>query len=341
MKYPRAEHQRPLPHTCERPVYNPYSPKRTLNPNWKWKNDKLVFGSKPRDLSGVVDIALTNAEGLSGLSAAIGGLIIVYENGHVQYASTFRVGPQKWLTADHNTHPEEVSGSMIEHLYVTTELELPFQQQRGIDDILQELGTFYACTKIALPHRAQQDVDPRSGLAWHVENDFCFLHVPDDTSTIYMFPTGVELKEKDAVGVFGYHMPINQTYIVDAFGKDEFTVTKICDIFNGFNRKSLSPGQLLAPLTRENCFDLQLINHSCSSLPGSSGSVCGMLASPGYFIGVHIGSWSKPSVAENNYNLMLSIHHAEFADAYFNVVYPFLSDVDKLRVQSYKDRHTK
>jgi hypothetical protein len=347
----QPEHRMALRHTCERPIVNPYRSKSQLNPNWKWNRngDKLSISQKPKGLKQVVAFTEENIEKLSKLESKFGSLIIKYENGHYKFASAFRVGPKKWATAGHSLDYEQSTRSIVDKLYITLEHELPYSGHYvELDDYLDE-HQYFACTKIAYTsastdERVIEDKDPlrMDKKAWTDKSDFLFLHVPDDDSEDFLLPHSVPVDKEEYICLLGYHLPVEQSWIEDHFGRDEYTVSKLRDTFHGFNKKSMSPGHIMSH-SKE-----RLLAHSSSSLPGSAGSAVVLLKHPDYFTAVHIGAWERERNNDqefmldvnNNYNLAVSIHHPAFVIEYFKHIYSILPETAQKLVKPYLDLHS-
>lgn len=336
----------PQKYCTEKPIINREKKRRFLNPNFKWNptNQQLVLCGTSFPPAETVR---TNREEFSKLSDCIGSIMMVYENGHTNFASAFRVAPDIWATAQHNLDDEDITESKLVDLYLSVGHEIPSSTlELGITELLNvyeytpcEVLSKQACLTLPI----EEDVDPQSSRAREPSNDFAFLKCQPDgnKNDCVLIPYAGDIDPRMEMAVVGFNLPIDRRFITRMF-KDEnaddhlVTMQKFANVFNDYRRKSLSPGYVLSANSK-------LLAHTASTTPGSSGSATIALYRDNgcfFFIGIHVGSWPTDLVSDNNYNNSVSVHHPCFVLEYAQRVYPCLTGATKNLAYQYLAKHT-
>ncbi|KAL0491408.1 hypothetical protein AKO1_002426, partial [Acrasis kona] len=329
----------------ERPIFDPFvrndqEPK--MNPNWPFREGLLKMYSKPKHLKQLCAMVEENVQNVSKLGQFCASLIITYENKHINFASTFRVGSNFWCTARRNTLPEDLTESPVKTLHLLLSEDIPEVGDYPSFDLLADdplySGKLVECDFVVPDNRFRgvydvDDVDLRSGLARADKSDFVFLESESDNLTGALLPYSEELKSMDQVGVLGYNLPVIESTLERMFGDQHVRFSTISSLFNRFNKKSLSPGNILDGVSD------RIFPHSCSTLHGASGSAVVSLSQVGFFCGIHIGGWSKSQVENNNYNMACSVNHPAFVLEYVKNVLPLLDDKERSQIAPYLKKH--
>ncbi|KAL0484366.1 hypothetical protein AKO1_005069 [Acrasis kona] len=291
--------------------------------------------SKPKHLKQLCAMVEQNIQSVSKLGQFCASLIITYENGHMNFASVFRIGSNFWCTARHNTLPEDLTESPVKTLHLLLSEDIPGVGDSNDPDYS---GKLVECDILVPDNRFHgvydlDDVDPRSGLDRADKSDFVFLLSESDNLTGALLPYSDELKSMDQVGVLGYNLPVVESILERMFGDEHVRLSTIVNLFNRFNKKSLSPGNILDGVSD------RIFPHSCSTLHGASGSPVVSLSQVGFFCGIHIGGWSKSQVENNNYNMACSVNHPAFVLEYVKNVLPLLDDKERSQIAPYLKKH--
>ncbi|KAL0476762.1 hypothetical protein AKO1_002784 [Acrasis kona] len=326
----------------ERPIFNPFSasgfPK--FNPNWIFRDNELKLYSKPKHMRNLIKTVGGNILKANELGKSSACLVIVYENEHINFASCFRIGPSIWCTAMHNLLPEDLTNSEVNELYLLLSEEIPGLGDHGSIRELKADSSYkdmiIECAAIPVDPKFFElyadDVDIKSGMNRDNRNDFALLRSEkDDGLEGFLLPA--DFNVMDQVGVLGYNLPVFESTLQRMFGDEAVLLSSITSLFNRYNKRSLSPGNVLEGVSN------RIFPHSCSTVQGASGSAVVSLEHIGFFNGVHIGGWTKAQLVDNNYNVAISVNHPVFVVEYAKNVLPLISDDLKTLINTFLSKH--